>query len=618
VSAAARGRALHAAIAGAVATATFVSTQASGAYFASEWPLLAAAVILPTFALLAYGVRPPRWVGVGAVSLVAYGGWSLASVSWGGLPDPAWTSFDQALLGAAALVLGSLLVRWTAGDWLLGAIALGVTIEAVELLVRLQAGPVPADWFDGRKLQGPVGYPNAQAALLAVGIPVALLFAARGRLALRLAGGATAAILLGAMLLTQSRGGLLAVAVALAVQIGLAREARLTALAILLGLCGAVLWLPLRTVDDALVAGTERVRVDALRGYVGWVVLGAAVLALVAATPPAAAVVRRTLLAGSILLLLAAPVVVVVARPDAVDRVRSALSEAHSSVEPADLPGGETRLSSLSLTGRARTWRAALELYRAHPILGAGRGVFGRKWDRVRPHYNLSVLQPHSLELETLSEVGVPGSILLAAFVIAAFVAIVRRHIHALGGAAAPAAVLLALLLQASVDWTFSFPALVVSTLLVVGAAGGPGRRAKTGLPTQVILSIGALAAIVAYGGPYMAARDLEPASSALAHAPDRAWRLAGRAHRYDPWNAEVVDVQARAAAATGHLALSASLFARAAVLAQRPWQEELGRATVLAHAGRRTESLAACRAALDENPLEPVLRHGLCGVVAP
>ncbi len=52
-------------------------------------------------------------------------------------------------------------------------------------------------------------------------------------------------------------------------------------------------------------------------------------------------------------------------------------------------PGGETRLSSLSLTGRLQTWRVALRLYQHHPVLGAGTGQFARTWDQQRSDHNL-------------------------------------------------------------------------------------------------------------------------------------------------------------------------------------------------------------------------------------
>ncbi len=67
---------------------------------------------------------------------------------------------------------------------------------------------------------------------------------------------------------------------------------------------------------------------------------------------------------------------------------------------------------------------------------------------------------------------------------------------------------------------------------------------------------------------------------------------------------------------ATGHLTLAASLYSRAAQLAQRPWIEEVGRATALDRAGLKQQSRAACQIALEQNPLEATLRTDVCADV--
>lgn len=602
-----------------IAVAVYLSARSYGAYFPSEWPLLAAAVILPTIGLLVVGRRPPRWVAGGALGLVAYGAWSLASVAWGGVPDVAWTTFDQAVLAGAALILGSLVAGAARSRWVVVlGVTVGLTAEAAELLYRLQAGPVSSEWFAGRKVQGPVGYANAQAALLAVGVPFAVWLAARSRLPVRAAAGAAAGLLVGGVLLTQSRGALLTLAVALVIQVALSREIRVAGVSLAIGVDAAALLLPLRRVDHALVAGTDVSRVEAFRHDVRWVVVGAVALAVVSAILPRARVSARTLAVALATLAVVTPTAVVLVRPGTIRDVRRAFTGPRATEQPAYLPAGNTRLTSLSFTGRRATWRVALRLYERHPVLGGGKGTFSRAWDRERPNHNLSVLQPHSLELEALSELGPVGLLALAGFIVCAFTALVRARRRSRTLAAAGIAALAVLLLQASFDWTFSFPALVVAVLVGVGAASGPGTRRTPPLAMHLGLILIAAAAFVAFGAQYLSTRKLAQADRALTHDPSRAWSLASEARGYDRWNADVVSLQARIADATGKLALSASLYARAAQLAERPWMQELYRAQVLAKAGRTAASRDACRAALADNPLEVALRTGVCGDVSP
>jgi hypothetical protein len=567
--------------------------------------------------LLFAGRRPCRWIGIAALALASYAAWSLASVAWGGVPDVAWTTFDEALIGAAALVLGSLLACGGLAPHVIGGVTAGLTAEAIELLYRLQAGPVPAEWFDGRKIQGPVGYANAQASLLAVGIPLALWLASHRSTALRAAGGAAAAVLLGALLLTQSRAAVVVLALALIVQVALSRDARTVGLTLALVGVGAVLWRPLRQVDRALVDGALQTRLAAFRHDVHWVVLGAAAVALLAATPPRVPWVRRALVGGAVVSVLAAAALTA-SRPETRHELWRLVTRGETSVEPADLPPGATRFSSISFTGRLELWGVAWRLYERHPLVGAGKGAFARTWDRERTNLNYSVLQPHSLELEALSELGIPGILAVVGFTVSALVALLMRRQRQPALAAAGVAVLLVTMLQASVDWTFSFPALLVAALLAVGVAAGPGRRRRTRVPVKAALVLIALAVVISYGAPYMAAHDLAQAQRLAARHPLRAWAAAARARSYDRWNPDVVDLQAQIAARTGNLGLSASLYARAAELALRPWREQARRAEVLQRAGRGTASQAACRMALKENPLELALRTGVCGDVSP
>ena len=82
--------------------------------------------------------------------------------------------------------------------------------------------------------------------------------------------------------------------------------------------------------------------------------------------------------------------------------------------EDADLGGQSSRFSSLNAaTRRPAIWRVALIDAREHPVLGVGGGGFLDSYLRERERDSpVSVRDAHSVELENLSEFGVPGLLL--------------------------------------------------------------------------------------------------------------------------------------------------------------------------------------------------------------
>lgn len=600
----------------ACAAVVFGWGRDAGAYYTVSWPLLGVLVAgLAGGALLA-GLRPARWVAVSAAFLAAFGTWSLLSTSWGGLPDDAWRTFDQALIGAAALIAGSMLSRGSRRRSLLVlGVTAGLVLQAVELLYRLQAGPVPASWLDGRKVQGPVGYHNAQAAFFALGVPLALCLASRPRLWMRCFGGASAALMAGALLVTQSRGAILVLVAALFVQAVVARDLRLAALEVLLAGYGALLIRPLRHVDTALV-GSETARPGAVRHYDVWVIAGMIVFGALAATSLRREAVRRVLVVGTAVMALASVSALVVVHQVGPGSIRAALRHAIDEGNPTNLPGGSTRLGSLSLSGRVSLWRVAARMTRTDPLIGMGQGQFARVWGVERDNKDSYVLQPHSIELEASSQLGVVGAAAFAGFGAFGLIALLRgrtgRQVRAAGVAA-----LLVLILQASIDWTFSFPALVVDTLLVVGAAAGGARRWRAGNWLFGAQLVAVLAVFVAMGGPYLAAHRLEGARAANESDPVKAWHLASSARAVDPWSPEVASFQGLLAEAAGRYVLAARRYRQASELSLQPWVDEYHRARALRQAGRLAESRASCRRAIAENPLEPTLREGVCSGVS-
>jgi tetratricopeptide (TPR) repeat protein len=593
-----------------IAAGVFVSSRAYGAYEITVWAPLGLALVAVAAALLIGGRRIPMLVAVGALALVLLGAWSLLSTAWGGLPSQAWQRFDQFILAAAALVAGSALTSSPGRRALVAsAVLAAVSVEAVEVLVRVALPSHPESWFYGRFLQGPVGYHNAQAILFAVAVPLGLWQANHGRLVARMGGAAAAVILVAAVLLTQSRGALVGLGVGLLVQLAWARSPRLLLLTGLLAGAGAGLWFALRGVDAALLEGTSAEQVDALRRYGGWAALAALALAGFAALSlPRLA--TRVVAAGLGAAVLAA-VVVGASRGEVLPGSELTISGLSSDAAPDVAPAGETRIVSLSRNGRAEAWRVARLMTSEHPLMGAGQGQFARRWTVERRLPRLYVLQPHSLELELSSELGLVGLGLFAVFAAAAAAALMRTSRRPVAAAALGAGA--ALLTQASIDWTWSFPAIVAATLFVIGAAAGSRPRALMTRSATAALAIAVIGVIVSFGGPYLADRQLAQAANLQADHPDRAWQAAERARRLDPRNPDALALQGRLSEAAGQWRRAADRYDAAAQVSPRPWVEHYREARALARAGLVARSRAACRRAVRENPGEKTLFEGPC-----
>jgi tetratricopeptide (TPR) repeat protein len=110
-------------------------------------------------------------------------------------------------------------------------------------------------------------------------------------------------------------------------------------------------------------------------------------------------------------------------------------------------------------------------------VLGEGSGGFGYSYTLKREVENLDVRDAHSLELETLAELGIPGLLLLVAALGGAFAGVLRARRSGPAAAALAAAVLGSgayWLIHASVDWFWSYPAVTGAMLALLGSACAP------------------------------------------------------------------------------------------------------------------------------------------------
>jgi hypothetical protein len=596
---------LDAAILAAVAAGTAALAQASAGYEVAAWAPAGVALALAVGACLALGLRTNLPVIVAVTALGALGIWSVASTAWGGLPDQAWRFAGQASVAATALAVGSLAAASGRHNAVFAGVLLGIVANAAELLFTPVFGEVGEGWFYARTLQGTVGYHNAQAGLLAIGIPLALWGLRARAPRLRAPAGAAGTVLVSTLLLTQSRAGLGVAVLAFLVTLAWARSAELVLRAVPLGAAGVALVAPLRNVDRALVEH-EGVH-DALRGYAGWAAVAAVLVGLLA-MPTVPSVRARRLAAAGIIV-----AVSVTAVPAAVAELRSShvFSEAFSDANPNLAGAGDSRLASLSLNGRRDAWRVAAATGRESPVTGAGQGTFPLAWTQGRRLEQLSLLQPHSIVLELFAELGIVGLVLFLVATVSVVTGTAFGRDRAV--AATGLGVLVALLAQAALDWTWSFPGLVAPALLVAGAAL-PGRQSRApGIVLTLVGSVVVLVLVVGLGAYWQADRDLRAGRELV--GKDRVAAVASlqRSLDWNRWDPEPLELLGLVAERNGDPRLAAAYYATAAHYSQRRWLNHFREARAAKEAGNEQQRLTACAKATRENPAEKRLRDAVC-----
>lgn len=520
----------------------------------SVWaPLTIGAMVL--LIVVAWSARPAfsRWAlaaGAGLGLLLAL---SAASILWAQSKDSAWTDINRLALYVVVFLIALLAVRERRTARLIVLIlGLAALITSVWFPISFLIGG-GRDAFVTRRLNSPIGYINGTAGLLIMGIWPWLAYAqSASRRELRALALAAATLIAGTFVLTQSRA--VVPAMTLTAVVVLACAPGRTRRAINLILLGAAVALSLHwtlpVYSSGGAAGRDLLPAQSLLRHAGAAILlvsvlaGACSLAVDALAErvagPRRAVLSRRLGAAMLAAAVLAAGTGLVAGHSWISRQWNSFTALHvdysASVRFVDASGFRYDL-----------WRVAVHEFRAHPLGGLGAGNYDTEYYRLRrnPEY---VVQPHSLELQMLAELGIGGVLALVLFcgavlgagfarrgTIAAEDPLVR--VAALG-------VFTAWLIHTSVDWLYDIPglagmAMVAAALLVLPvprrAASAPrSRRAQVGL-------VGGLAVLTllaaSIGRQYVASRYAASGESQVAHAPGSALGTLRTAARLDPYS---------------------------------------------------------------------------------
>ncbi len=623
-----------------------VSPWLAGYYSASVWAPIGLGLLV---CLLAVAVaRPPRpgpaaWTALAA--LAALGAWSLTSALWADSVEQAVVEANRTLALGAALGLLLLLVRdQRTALWALGAFAAtAVAVELVEV-VRL-LGPDAAAQFLGGRLNEPLGYINAQATFSVLALWPLLAIAEQRRFAVLAGLGLAGAVLSGGLvLLSQSRGAALALFGSLAIVLAVAPGRRRRAAALALGAAGVYvasgplldIYRTPPTADGAVHRGLA-------------VLLGAA-LACAALWALAVTFERRlsdgrqrTVRAVATGLFAAIAVVCVIGAALSAGTIRTELKSQYDAFVHLSVAQGGEQTASRLLSGagnRYDYWSIARRTWSEHKLLGVGAGNYDEPYFRARATTE-DIRQPHSLALQALSELGLPGLALVVVLVGGVGWGAWRQRRAALesrterGLLVAGLGTFAGWAIHTQVDWIHLLPGITAGALIgaavllrprrAAQAAGAPGRprpapqaagapaRPRRPLPRAALAALIVLP--VAIGGVSLSRQVLSQqyrgaAQDAVAHGdPAAAIRAADSALRLD--HEDLAAYYAKAAA----LARRGDGDAAVAILEQAV-RVEPGDFLTYALLGdlsvrRRAFGVAAAyyRKALARNPREPALQ---------
>ena len=600
------------------------------------WLLVVALIVLGAASRATVG-RPFYW-GAGLIGGLAL--LSALSSAWSGSIELSVIEADRVLVYLAFFLAAFLIAqtdqsRQRFGEGLAIALALVAFLSLgsrllphlLEVENSLGAGP---------RTRYPLGYWNANGVAFGIGAAMLLWMSRRSLFAaLRWLAVASLPVLLLALYLTYSRGGLLSLLVACGCLLVLSHD-RLWFVATLA--IGAVATLPAVLSVQAHRSLAENFDTSAVTGQgvtVLLILLAGIALALLlfaglrriesgggAFTGRAVELSRNPKVLRRVALALA--VIGIAAAIAVAGRAWGQFTS--SDVQFPTRP--EHHFTQLSSAGRDEFWRVALDAFGEKPVLGHGAGTYVFSWDQLR-HIPMPVHDAHSLYLEAFAELGVVGGLLVLALVGAllwtGFAAWrdsggPRRELQAVLFAA-----MLAFAVGAAIDWLWEIAALGAVFFLAAGAAvaarvgqlaqARASAEGERGAQRRFGLAVAGLAiawiSAVALVGPLLVDRELSSAEDAAARGDlGSAVNHADTARTIEPWAASPYVLLGLLAEAQSEYTTASGRLSQAIHREDRNWQLYYLRARVEREAGHPAAARADLERARQLNPLAPELQE--------
>lgn len=597
--------------------------------------LVAAGIVAAAFA---EGLFEPK--GYAAASIVIWAA-VIAGVVGRGLPA-APIARPAALAGiclAATAVLGALSIAWAAdqgrafeemirvsfylgifalaactasragiGQWIGGLTAGIAVVSVLGVLAYLQPGWLTEPGNDvanaASRLSYPLGYWNAMAALFAVG---AILLAYGGvrapTRALRSASTAVVPIALLGIWLADSRGGIVAAVIGLAILLAASPDRSRQVVSLLIGIAGAAVLIGIGAAMDSLRdgLGDSAMRADGdLLSLIAILVVGLAGGAAWAVDGHGVRVdLPRPARLGLVAVLAVALVGgVIAAQP--IERFR----------DFKEVPSGTEAATSADLTsnGRWQFWSAAMDAFESAPAAGIGEGGYEDYWAR-HADVPIFVRNAHSLPLQQAAELGSVGVLLFLGFLTAVVLAAWAKLRAGRGaGGGVLVAVIAAAAVGAAIDWTWEIPAafapaVVCAGLLTASAPLPRLRRDGYWLGAATV----AVAWVAMVGGALVVLSEIELQRSRDAAAGDEIAAGIDRAEQartVTPWSADPYVQIALLKEQQGDYDGALRELRQAESRDSEDWRLLLIESRLQVERGKRGASLLALKRATDLSPM--------------
>jgi O-antigen ligase len=496
--------------------------------------------------------------------------WSYLSVAWAQVPGDAIDGANRTLVYWLVFALFSGLALGRTATALVIGWGGAVAVVGLAELAEAATAARPQGHFVLGRFAAPISYPDADAALYLSACLLLLVLASRPGAALvtRVATGAAAVVLADLAVLCQSRGSAAVLPLALVLYVVAARGKLRALVHIVVFVAAVAPAVPaLLAVESAVVAGSGWNR--AIGHALIWIGIGATLGALafgllsaveprLRVAPTTRASIGRTLsVAAALALVAAVGLLVIFAHP--VSRAETAW---HDFTTNQEADPGTPHLASGLGTSRYDVWRIALHQFWAHPATGVGADNYLVGYLRHRHTHEVS-RYPASLELRALSETGVVGASLFFGFLALTLLRLWRQARRSRAPTLALACLVgcCYLLLHASVDWFWEFPALLGPALALLALGGASAGEVPRRLPSRRGSRLPAIARFAVVGSAAIAAAaalavpwtSVSLTDEALALGPSRhAYSLLHTAGRLNPFSEQPALTEAGVASAAG------------------------------------------------------------------
>lgn len=428
--------------------------------------------------------------------LGGFAAWTALSLGWTESSERTAAELARVVAYLGVLVLGICLVtrRRGAARHVLGGVTFGLALlAALGVLSRLHMAWFPPNELGKilpgieieRRLGYPLGYSSAMGALAGMTLP--LLLAATSwprKLAVQALAAAAIPIAGLTLYLATSGTGAAVAGTALLAFFVLSPDRLPKLLTLAAGVGGSAVLAAAVAGHDALARGLPTPAAEHQGTEVLWIGLAVCVaigliqalisLAVRRVDRPSLLGIRRreALIATAVALAFAIPVAIAAGAPHELSHRWEVFKSRGNG--PGKEPSGASSILDFHGSGRYQFWESAVDASETAPWKGIGPGAF-EFWWVGHGSYNGYVRNAHSLYLENLAELGIPGLLLIAGFVLAVLGIGTARSLRAPPGERLPLAAATAcaagFAMAAALDWVWQLGALPVAFMLLAAVA---------------------------------------------------------------------------------------------------------------------------------------------------